>query len=75
MSQKLQPLLANVSTSIIRSCIGVSRWCASRIRQGYSTQYERQLYIVYDLGFIRDEEEFKRGLEDAPGVSVLIIKH
>jgi len=33
--QKIQPLLANVSTASIRSCIGVSRWYASRIRQGY----------------------------------------
>lgn len=41
----------------------------------YGTQYERQLYVVYDLGAIRDEEEFKRDLETAPGVSVLIIKH
>jgi CRISPR-associated endonuclease Cas1 len=35
-SQKIQPLLANIATSIIRSSIGVSRWYASRIRQGYS---------------------------------------
>lgn len=34
-SQKIQPLLARVSTSVIRSRIGVSRWYASRIRQGY----------------------------------------
>jgi CRISPR-associated protein Cas1 len=34
-SQKIQPLLANVATSVIRSSIGVSRWYASRIRQGY----------------------------------------
>jgi hypothetical protein len=34
-SQKIQPLLSNVSTSVIRSTIGVSRWYASRIRQGY----------------------------------------
>jgi CRISPR-associated endonuclease Cas1 len=33
--QKIQPLLANVATSVIRSSIGVSRWYASRIRQGY----------------------------------------
>jgi len=32
--QKVQPLLANVGTSVIRSSIGVSRWYASRIRQG-----------------------------------------
>lgn len=43
--------------------------------RAYGTQYERQLYIVYDLGMIRDEEEFRRDLEDAPGVSVLVVKH
>jgi hypothetical protein len=43
--------------------------------RAYGTQYERQLYIVYDLGIIRDEEEFKRDLEEAPGVSVVVIKH
>jgi CRISPR-associated endonuclease Cas1 len=35
LSRKIQPLLADVSTSMIRSRIGVSRWYASRIRQGY----------------------------------------
>ena len=34
-SQKIQPLLSNIATSVIRSHIGVSRWYASRIRQGY----------------------------------------
>ncbi len=34
-AQKIQPLLSNDATSIIRSNIGVSRWYASRIRQGY----------------------------------------
>ena len=34
-SERIQPLLAGVSTSVIRSRIGVSRWYASRIRQGY----------------------------------------
>jgi hypothetical protein len=43
--------------------------------RAYGRQYERQLYIVYDLGMIRDEAEFKRDLEDAPGVSVLVVKH
>jgi hypothetical protein len=43
--------------------------------RAYGTQYERQFYIVYDLGVIRDEQEFKSGLEDAPGVTVLLIKH
>ena len=34
-SQQIQPLLADVSTSAIRSQIGVSRWYAGRIREGY----------------------------------------
>jgi CRISPR-associated endonuclease Cas1 len=34
-SQKIQPLLADVSTAAIRSTIGVSRWYAGRIRHGY----------------------------------------
>jgi hypothetical protein len=43
--------------------------------RAYATRYERQLYVIYDLGTIRDEAEFKRGLEDAPGVSVVVVKH
>jgi CRISPR-associated endonuclease Cas1 len=34
-SQQIQPLLATLSTAAIRSRIRVSRWYASRIRQGY----------------------------------------
>jgi CRISPR/Cas system-associated endonuclease Cas1 len=34
-SQRIQPLLANVPTSTIRSRIAVSRWYAGRIRQGH----------------------------------------
>ena len=41
----------------------------------YGSRYDRQLYIVYDLGTIRDEAEFKRDLENTPGVSVLVVKH
>lgn len=43
--------------------------------RAYSTRYERQLYVVYDLGIIRDEAEFKHDLENEPGVSVLVVKH
>lgn len=32
---KIQPLLSNVSMSAIRSALGVSKWYASKIRQGY----------------------------------------
>ncbi len=43
--------------------------------RAYATRYDRQLYVIYDLGTIRDEEEFKRGLEDARGVTVVVVKH
>jgi hypothetical protein len=43
--------------------------------RAYGTHYERQFYIVYDLGIIRDEAEFRHDLEDSPGVSVLVVKH
>jgi hypothetical protein len=43
--------------------------------RAYSTVYERQLYVVYDVGTIRDEEEFKRDLENAQGVYVIVVKH
>jgi len=32
---QIQPLLANVATSVLRSSIGVFRWYAGRIREGY----------------------------------------
>jgi CRISPR-associated endonuclease Cas1 len=34
-SKQIQPQLANLATSAIRSSIGVSRWYAGRIREGY----------------------------------------
>jgi hypothetical protein len=34
-SEKIQPLLAQASSSAIAKQIGVSRWYAGRIRQGY----------------------------------------
>ena len=43
--------------------------------RAYGAVYERQLYVVYDLGVIRDEGEFKHDLENVPGVAVIIVKH
>jgi hypothetical protein len=43
--------------------------------RAYGKRHERQFYVVYDLGTIRNEAEFKHGLEDAPGVSVVVVKH
>lgn len=41
----------------------------------YAKEYERQLFIVYDLGYIQNEEEFKRDIEQAGNIKVIIVKH
>ncbi|MGN0500771.1 MAG: hypothetical protein ACI4HK_06470 [Ruminococcus sp.] len=42
----------------------------------YSKEYKRQIYVIYDLGVIRDEVEFKRDIENAKDdIKVIIIKH
>jgi len=43
--------------------------------KAYSKKYARQLYIVYDMSSIRDENEFKNDLDNAEDVSVIIVKH
>jgi len=48
-SKKVQPLLANVPISVIRSSIGVSKWYASNIRKGYrvhARHWERLARLV-----------------------------
>jgi REase_DpnII-MboI len=41
----------------------------------YSTKYSRLLFVIYDLGSIRDESEFKLGIENPEKIDVAIIKH
>lgn len=41
----------------------------------YGKQYERQLFVIYDLGYIQNEEEFKRDIENAGNVKVIVVKH
>lgn len=41
----------------------------------YKKVYQRQLYIVYDLGVIQNETEFKRDIEMIDGVKLIIVKH
>lgn len=43
--------------------------------KAYSRKYARQLYIVYDMGSIRDENEFKNDLDNADDISVIVVKH
>lgn len=41
----------------------------------YSTKYERLLFVVYDLGVLRDEAEFRRDIENAgANIKVVIVK-
>ena len=41
----------------------------------YSLKYRTLLFLAYDLGFIRDEYEFRHDLERSGHVSVVVIKH
>jgi len=41
----------------------------------YGKKYPYILFVVYDLGSIRDETEFKQDLESIDGVSVIVVKH
>ena len=52
-SQKIQPLLAGVSTSAIRSRIGVSRWYAGRIREGYRPHPRHWLALAELAGIVQ----------------------
>jgi hypothetical protein len=50
-TKKIQPLLANVSMSAIRSSIGVSKWYASKIRQGYRPHPRHWQALAKTAGF------------------------
>ncbi|WP_445621516.1 PD-(D/E)XK nuclease domain-containing protein [Kushneria sp. Sum13] len=41
----------------------------------YSREYRSIIFLVYDIGSIRDETEFKNDLEVNDAVSVIVIKH
>jgi REase_DpnII-MboI len=41
----------------------------------YATSYQSIIFLVYDLGTIRDEIEFRQGLEATGNISVLVVKH
>lgn len=43
--------------------------------QAYGRAYERLLFVVYDMGTIRDTDEFTTGLEVTPGSEVIVVKH
>ncbi|MGE4450472.1 hypothetical protein [Castellaniella sp.] len=41
----------------------------------YAKGYRRQLFLIYDLGHIRNEIEFRHDIESAGSIDVLIVKH
>lgn len=43
--------------------------------QSYGKEYSCQLYVVYDLGSIRDEDEFKNDLDNNKNIHLIVIKH
>jgi hypothetical protein len=50
--QQIQPLLANISTSAIRSRISVSRWYAGKIRHGYRPPPRHGLVLANLVGVL-----------------------
>ena len=43
--------------------------------QAYLQKYRRVVFVVYDLGVLRDEVEFRRDIETTDGVKVIVVKH
>jgi hypothetical protein len=43
--------------------------------QSYSKKYGNLLFIVYDFGTIRDEDEFKNDIDNKDNILVSVIKH
>jgi hypothetical protein len=41
----------------------------------YKTKYESLIFVVYDLGFIRDVAQFRSDIEMNPAVYAIVIKH
>jgi len=43
--------------------------------RAYSKHYSQMLFLIYDLGTIRDEDEFKNDIENKENIKLIIIKH
>ncbi len=41
----------------------------------YKTKYPNLIFVVYDIGIIRDQDQFKGSLEKQGSVIIKIIKH
>ena len=73
----LPPLTLAIEVKLVKTA-GLVREVIDEINadvQAYSKRYRSLLFIVYDMGHIRDEVEFKQDLEDPGNVSVIVVKH
>lgn len=43
--------------------------------KSYSKDYTNLLFLIYDVGSIRDEDEFKNDLDNSSNIQVLVVKH
>ena len=41
----------------------------------YKTKYRNLIFIIYDLGYIRDVDRFAEAFEASEGVIVRVVKH
>ena len=41
----------------------------------YKQNYGNVLFVIYDIGFIRDVERFVSSLEETDGILVKVVKH
>ena len=56
-SQQIQPLLTDITNAAIRSKLGVSRWYAGKIRQGYRPHPRHWQALAHLAGFSADTRE------------------
>lgn len=43
--------------------------------QAYGKRYSQLLFLIYDVGTIRDEEEFKNDIDNKDNIQLVIVKH
>lgn len=43
--------------------------------QAYGKGYSQLLFLIYDVGTIRDEEEFKNDIDNKDNIQLIIVKH
>ena len=41
----------------------------------YQTKYQNLLFIIYDLGYIRDVDRFSSSFEEHENVTIRVVKH